>query len=145
MQLTTHSDYALRIIIFCGSKSPGLVTTPEVSEAYGISKHHVGKIVTELGDKEFLTIQRGRGGGFKCSNKALTSTVGDLVRAMEPNFYVVECFKGEPENQCPITAICKLKNPLAEATSAFLQVLDQYTMKEMITQNTRKFFSEKKP
>ncbi|MGF1572075.1 MAG: Rrf2 family transcriptional regulator [Sumerlaeia bacterium] len=140
MQLTIHSDYALRILIFCGSRNPQLVTIPQVSEAYNISRHHVGKIVTELGDKGYLRIQRGRGGGFSSTEKALCTTVGDLVRAMEPNFNLVECFKGPGENHCPLTPICKLKSPLVEATEAFLAVLDQYTLREMITKNTRKFF-----
>jgi Rrf2 family nitric oxide-sensitive transcriptional repressor len=50
---------------------------------------------------------------------------------MEPHFHLVECF--DPmTNHCPITPACGLAPVLVEARDAFLDVLDRYTLADLI-------------
>ena len=44
MQLTTHTDYALRLLIYLMSHRSRKVSTREVAEAYAISLHHLAKV-----------------------------------------------------------------------------------------------------
>jgi Rrf2 family nitric oxide-sensitive transcriptional repressor len=55
-----------------------------------------------------------------------------VVRAMEDDFHLLECFDRKT-NYCVITPACKLKHVLNEALMAFLQVVDQYTLEDLLT------------
>jgi Rrf2 family nitric oxide-sensitive transcriptional repressor len=56
-----------------------------------------------------------------------------VVRQTE-NLKLLECF-GE-NSSCPIDPACTLKKVLGRAQEAFLQVLDGYTLAELITNDT---------
>ena len=130
MQLTLHTDYALRILLMLGSSDDGWVSTSEIARAFGISAHHVAKIAKELTRLGLLEAKRGAAGGVRLARPPAEIVLGDLVRAMEPSLALVEC-QG-PDNTCPITRSCALKSALGRARAAFLEVLDASTLEEML-------------
>ncbi|MEQ1948567.1 MAG: Rrf2 family transcriptional regulator [Bryobacteraceae bacterium] len=50
MQLSLHADYALRVLIYLGAHPGKTVSTAQISEVYGISKHHLVRVVQTLGE-----------------------------------------------------------------------------------------------
>ena len=56
--------------------------------------------------------------------------LGDVVRATEPDFALVECFGAG--NQCIITRSCRLRGILHEGFEAFSAVLDKYTLADLM-------------
>jgi Rrf2 family nitric oxide-sensitive transcriptional repressor len=56
--------------------------------------------------------------------------LGDVVRATEPDFAMVECFA--TGNECIITKCCVLPNVLNEALNAFVRTLDRYTLEDLM-------------
>ena len=56
--------------------------------------------------------------------------VGTLVRETEQDLSVVECFASG--DACRITPVCGLKSMFGEALAAFLEVLDRYTLADII-------------
>ena len=131
MQLKKYTDYALRVLIYTGMKHDELSSIKEISETYSISQHHLGKIVFELNKLGFIETIRGRYGGIRLAKKPEEINVGQIVRIMENDFTLLECFdKGT--NHCVISPACKLKHVLNEALQAFHQVLDQYTLNDLI-------------
>jgi Rrf2 family nitric oxide-sensitive transcriptional repressor len=134
MKLTFYSDYSLRLLMYVSVKRDGLVTIQEVADAYGISKNHLMKVAFELGRKGFLETVRGRGGGLRLARPPEKIGVGEVVRAMEEDFTMVECF--EPKtNQCVITGPCRLRGALSRALKAYFAVLDEYTLADLAGQN----------
>ena len=69
-------------------------------------------------------------GGIRLARDPADINVGELVRKVEPDFHVVECFDSA-RNTCQITRVCTLIAPLHEAREAFLQVLDRYTVADL--------------
>ncbi len=131
MRLTKHSDYALRVLIFVASAEGRQVSNDEVSEAYGISAHHLVKVVGKLGKAGFLAIKRGRAGGFVLAREPEQIRIGEVVAATEPDFAFVECL--EPGNQaCVLTGSCGLVKPLREAQKAFIDALNRYTLADVV-------------
>ena len=56
---------------------------------------------------------------------------GAVVRACEYDMRIVECF--DPlTNTCPIANACALPSVLDEALTAFLGVLDRYTLADLL-------------
>ena len=134
MRLTQWTDYTLRVLMYCAASQdrPAAVTITEVAAAYGISRSHLTKIVQQLGATGLLETSRGRGGGIRLRRSPSDINLGAVVRATETDFHLVECFD-PATNQCRLTPSCGLKGILAQAMHSFMQVLDSYTLADMMT------------
>lgn len=128
-----YSDYALRLMMYVGLNNDKLTTISEVADAYGISRAHLMKITHELGQKSLIETVRGRQGGMRLARAPHSISVGDIVRACEPDFAVVPCMdETTPDIVCVVEPACVLKGALVSATAAFLHVLDGYTLADLI-------------
>ena len=132
MHLTQFSDYGLRLAIYLACHPERAVSVDEISRAYGISKHHLVKVVQTLTDLGVVNAQRGRGGGMRLAKRPSEINVGWLIRRTEPHFNLVECFD-PATNTCPIAPSCGLKGVLHRAQQAFLGVLDQCSLDQLVT------------
>jgi Rrf2 family nitric oxide-sensitive transcriptional repressor len=131
MRLTAFTDYSLRVLIYLGTEATGFATIEQIADAYGISANHLMKVVHRLGQAGYLETLRGKGGGLRLTRAPASINVGDVVRRTEDSFELVECF--EPDGgDCVITPACVLKHALHEATDAFLEVLDRYTLADLL-------------
>lgn len=132
MRLTLYTDFSLRMLIYLGAKEPGEISTvQEISDAYAISKNHLTKVAHELGKMGLIETIRGRGGGIRMKVDPEKINIGQLVRKTEDDFHIVECFD-PASNNCILSPACHLKNVLYEAMSAYLDVLDRYTVADFI-------------
>jgi Rrf2 family nitric oxide-sensitive transcriptional repressor len=132
MRLTAYSDFALRLMMYLCLNHDRLSTISEVAEAYDISKAHLMKITNELGQKGLVETVRGRQGGMRLGKSASAISVGEIVRACEPDFAIVPCFEAKGAVVCVIQPACVLKRALAAATAAFLETLDGYTLADLV-------------
>jgi Rrf2 family transcriptional regulator, nitric oxide-sensitive transcriptional repressor len=135
MHLTQFTDYTLRVVMYLGCRPEKLVAVEEISRAYGISRHHLVKVVRTLSDLGLVEAQRGRGGGMKLARRPSQINVGWMIRRTEPHFDLVECFAPET-NTCPIAPACGLKEALHRARQAFLSVLDEYSLDQFLTRRS---------
>lgn len=134
MRLTMFTDYALRMLMMAHEAGDRLTTIEQVALRHRVSRAHLMKVANQLTRAGFLTAVRGRGGGLRLARDAGSIRVGDVVRATEPDFAVVECFT--TGNKCVITGACRLPSALRRATEAFLTTLDACTIAD-ITPRTR--------
>ena len=130
MRLTNFTDFALRLLMYAAAHDDRLITIEEASEVYGISRAHLMKITNALTKAGFLKAVRGRSGGLMLAEPPRKICLGDVVRAMEPDFALVECFAAG--NQCIITGSCRLRGILHEGLDAFNAVLDKYTLEDLM-------------
>jgi Rrf2 family nitric oxide-sensitive transcriptional repressor len=130
MRLTLHSDYSLRVLMYAGVKGAELSTIKEIAEHFDISKSHLMKVVHDLGRLGYLETVRGKKGGVRLMRKPSQINVGAVVRDTEEELDVVGCLQGS--RYCRIQDSCVLRRLLREATTAFLGVLDQYTLQDLL-------------
>lgn len=130
MRLTDFTDYTLRALIYLGLHRDELVTIQEIADAYGISKNHLMKVAHQLGILGVVVTMRGRGGGLRLSREPRAIRIGQVIRDVEFDMTMVECFDGK-SNQCVITPACTLKGALGKAREAFFSVLDDYTLEDL--------------
>ncbi|RKQ72329.1 Rrf2 family transcriptional regulator [Oceanibaculum indicum] len=131
MRLTVHTDYALRMLIHLGLLEGRTGTIDAVAEAYGISRNHLMKVAHRLGREGFVETIRGRGGGLRLARPATEIRIGDVVRATEEDFALVECFP-PLSRACAITPACTLRHVFAEALDAYFAVLDRSTLADLL-------------
>lgn len=130
MRLTDFSDYALRLLMYAGAQSDRLVTIEETAKLYGISRTHLMKVASQLTRAGFLKAVRGRSGGLALAMAPEKIRLGDVLRATEPDFALVECFRSD--NRCLITPRCRLRGILKEALAAFSATVDRYTLADLM-------------
>lgn len=130
MRLTVYSDYALRLLMFLAMRGETLSTIPQVARAYNISANHLMKVVHQMGQAGYIETVRGRSGGMRLARRPADIVLGEVIRFTEPDMDIVPCFA--LENQaCPLRRACRLKNALDRARTAFLDVLDDYTLADL--------------
>lgn len=133
MRLTQWTDYSLRVLLHCAAhedrEQP--TTIGEVAQAHDISRSHLTKIVMTLAAQGFIDTSRGRGGGMRLKRPASAISVGEVVRLTETDFQQVECFNRDT-NRCPMDGACGLKHAFGRAMAAYLAVLDQVTLAELV-------------
>ncbi len=135
MQLTTHSDYAMRLLIYLAIH-PGdkPATVKDAAERYGISTNHLAKVAQKLVQEKIVLSQRGRGGGLRLALQPADINIGKLIRKTE-NLELLECFGDQCA--CPIDNVCILYSVLRKAQKAFLEVLDGYTLEDVVKNKSR--------
>lgn len=130
MQLTAHTDYSLRLLIYMAVRTENeSATVQDVALHYGISSNHVAKVARTLVQLGYLKSHRGRGGGLELTVDPSDINIGALVRQTE-NLRLLECFG--PNSTCPIDPGCTLKSVLGEALQAFIGVLDRYALSDLV-------------
>jgi Rrf2 family nitric oxide-sensitive transcriptional repressor len=130
MRLTLHTDFALRVVIQVGINDDRMTTIRDIAAGFGISKNHLMKVVNDLARRGYLRTLRGRNGGIRLMREPSEINIGRLVRETEDDVYVLGCL--EQDGYCRIERVCVLRRAIRDATSAFLAVLDGYTLADLI-------------
>ena len=130
MRLTDFSDYSLRLLMYAAARTDRLITIEETAQLYGISRAHLMKVANQLTRSGFLKAVRGRSGGLTLAMRPEQIGLGDVLRATEPDFELVECLRSD--NNCLITPSCRLRGVLMEALTAFASTLDRHTLADLL-------------
>lgn len=131
VRLTLHTDYAFRLLISLAVAKEGRQTIERLARRHGISTNHLMKVARTLTLAGFVMGVRGRNGGLELTRPPVDIGVGEVVRACEDNFALVDCFDPS-SNRCLLTPACGLRAPLQEALAAFLEVLDRYSIADLV-------------
>lgn len=131
MQLNDFTDYSLRVLIYAAARPDRQCATAEVATAFGISRHHIVKVVHGLQRLGYVHTVRGRRGGFRLAQAPDRIRIGDVIRRTEGTLALVECFDRE-RSTCPLTPACGLKQALGRAFDAFFDTLDGWSLADVI-------------
>ncbi|NIP17044.1 MAG: Rrf2 family transcriptional regulator [Xanthomonadales bacterium] len=130
MRLTRFTDYSLRVLIYLGLQKDQLVTIRRISDAYGISRNHLMKVVSLLTRMGYLKAQRGPGGGIRLARPPEQINLADVIKDTEEDLVMVECF--DEEGNCIITPVCKLQHIIGEALGAYIRTMRAYTLDDLL-------------
>lgn len=130
MQLTSHADFALRVLIDLAVRGDRPVSVESMARAHGLSTNHLAKVAQRLVRLGWVTSTRGRSGGLRLSATAWDLRLGTMLSELEPRWDLVECFGSD--SLCAIRPACRLKSALHEALRAFFAVLDRYTLRDLV-------------
>lgn len=140
MHLSKFCDYALRALMYLGARPDKITAADEIATAFGISTNHVVKSLQALSRENLVRSVPGRGGGYVFESSLKKIKLGDVVQKLEPNFYVAECFSPE-KNTCPLTPECGLQGALGNATNSFIDTLNNYTLADLVTSQSKKLLT----
>lgn len=130
MRLTRFTDYSLRVLIYLGLQQDRLVTIRCISDAYGISRNHLMKVVSLLTRMGYLKAQRGPGGGIRLAQNPDQINLADVIKDTEEDLVMVECF--DEDGHCIITPACRLQQIIGQALKAYLDTLESHTLQDLL-------------
>lgn len=129
MQLSLHSDYALRVLMALATAERQL-SVDDIARRYHISRNHLAKVVQRLQAEGYVVTFRGRGGGMKLAQPPDEIVVGEVIRRFENLESFVGCFVAN--STCTVNGLCALKPALRGAIDAFLEHLDGFTLSDLV-------------
>jgi len=134
MQLTKHTDFAFRVLIYLGSQKTGeLSHIQTIAETFTMSRSHIMKIVQKLVAHGIIKSVRGQSGGIILAQPMHEINLRKIVELMEHTLNPVNC----DEPVCLINKSCQLKSVLQGAQLAFLNHLGQSTLADIVTTSVR--------
>lgn len=130
MRLTSFTDYGLRMLMRMASAPDRAFSTAELADEFGLSRHHLTKIMQRLAQGGTVTTRRGGGGGATLARDPRAISVGAIMRLLEEGQPLVECFAATG-GDCTLTGCCRLKARLRSAEAAFMADLDRSTLADI--------------
>ena len=135
MRLTRFSDYSLRVLIYLAVREERS-SIAEVSRSFNVSENHLMKVVHRLSTLGYIQSTRGKKGGIQLGMEPKKINLGKIIVELEPDFDIAECFN-EASDHCSISPVCRLKNVLDKAKSAFLRTLGNYSLADVVQNRTQ--------
>jgi len=113
------------------ASTPGRAhSTAEMAAEFGLSRNHLSKIMQRLSRGGIVETRRGNGGGATLARTPDDIRLGEVVRLLEEDHPLVECFQTAPHS-CTLDGRCRLKARLRAAEKAFLAELDGATLADI--------------
>lgn len=134
MRLTTRTNLAARVLMFCGVNAGRTVRSAEIATACNASENHLAQVIHQLQHLGFVRTLRGRGGGLTLARAPGQISIGAMFRLFETAHPFAECFAGD-SNTCPLSATCRLRGYLERALEAFYAEMDRVTLQDLIEGN----------
>lgn len=131
MQLSMFSDYALRVIVHLANSPETLLSTRQIADIHNAKFNHLSKVTTWLVTQGYVESLRGRGGGLRLAKNPEEINLGTLLRQLEADKPLVECFNSAT-NTCQLIPACGLMFALKDAQEAFFAALDHVTVGNMM-------------
>ena len=129
MRLALQTDYALRTLLFLATRTER-TTVADVAGFFGISAHHVGKVIHQLGRLGYVRNQRGPAGGVELARKPGEITVGRVILEFEGNLHLLQCVG--TTGVCVIQPGCTLREVFAEAERRQMDYLNSVTLEALL-------------
>ncbi len=134
MRLLASTDFALRVLmLLAGEPDGGRKNVEQLScQLGGLSRNHLHKIVQDLTALRITRTVRGAGGGVALAVAPEKVYLGTLIRQLEADQPIVECF-GSQFCGCTFMPACRLRDMLGAARDNFYRSLDTHTLADCTT------------
>ncbi len=83
MRLQKATKFALFAVLELARSSSRQLSATDIAEQYGISSHHLAKVLRDLGRAGLVDSVRGVGGGYRFIANARRTTLMDVIRIFE--------------------------------------------------------------
>jgi Rrf2 family protein len=84
MKLQKATCFALYAVLELAADPERQLAAAEIADKYGISLHHLAKVLRDLGRAGIVESARGVGGGYRFAGKPKRLTLMDVIELFEP-------------------------------------------------------------
>ena len=150
MRVSKRGEYALRSLINLGiARELGrpIVKISELAEKENIPIKFLEAILLELNRAGYLSSKRGKGGGYSLKKAMNKIIIGDVVRLIDGPLAPIRCASvtAYKKCSCPDEAHCGLRLLMVDVRNAIANILDKYSLADVVEITLRKIRRDKVP
>jgi Rrf2 family protein len=135
--LTKKCQYGLKALIFLAGLPLGQsAIVEEIAKTQNMPQRFLSQILSQLQIAGFVTLKRGRGGGYSLARKSSDITASDIIRAIDGPVTVLPCESKTHYHECDDCidkARCLLRLSFLRAQKTVSDVFDNLTLEKMRT------------
>ncbi|MDJ0949221.1 MAG: Rrf2 family transcriptional regulator [Alphaproteobacteria bacterium] len=132
MKLQIASRLAVFAVLELAAHPDRQISAAEIADKYGVSTHHLAKVMHTLGRAGLVRSVRGAGGGYQFSGNAKRTTLIDIIQLFE-RVGDVENASGEPgEDTSAGGALRQILDEIDDITRATLSSVTVSTLLKLI-------------
>ncbi len=129
MKLQVSTLIALYAVLELARDSSRQLSVSEIAERYGISTHHLAKVMRRLVREGLVQSVRGAGGGYRFRGRANRTTLFDIISLFEDLSSELNIVDGGPSESTEIgDAVNAVRSEINELTQATLQSITLKTL-----------------
>ena len=139
LKLSRRLDYAILAVTHLAAGEDGPVSARVLAERSRIPPAILANILKDLQRAGLVRSARGVHGGYELQVTPPELSVGTLVSILEGPTRLVECVELPDEDPdhphgCQLAASCRVKAPLQRVHQRILDVLDELTIEDLVTE-----------
>jgi Rrf2 family protein len=136
MRLQKNTWLALYSVLEFAGETQGHVAAARIAEKYGISSHHLAKVLAELARTGLVESVRGAGGGYRFAGNARRVTLMDIIKLFE-DFAPPAADAGAPAASTPVDgALRAVLSEIDENAKATFSSITLATMLRLVERQT---------
>ncbi|KEF37898.1 transcriptional regulator, BadM/Rrf2 family [Schinkia azotoformans MEV2011] len=132
MKISSRGEYALRALIYLGTKNNEVITIEEISDKTLVPVNYLEQILLQLKRNGYVQSRRGVNGGYKLSRSPDEINIGEVIRNLEGPLAPMGCVSVTSYESCPIEAGCLLKPLWALVRDTVANLLDHTTLNDLL-------------
>jgi Rrf2 family protein len=150
MKLTKRGEYALRTMIRLGvahKLGREVVSVSQLAEAERVPFKFLEQILGDLREAGYVESKRGKHGGCFLAKPMDQMKMGELVRLIDGRLAPIGCASETDYEKCtcPDEAHCGLRMIMIDVRNAIANILDRYTLGNVVEVTLRKILRDGSP
>jgi Rrf2 family protein len=133
-RLNKSSRFALYAVVELARDPQAVLSAGNIAEKYGISEHHVAKVMQQLSRTGIVRSLRGIGGGFQLAKDPRSMTMLDVVQQFERPLPEARrgCLLLDEGEDCNLTDTCRIGEVFAEIQDQAFYTLKSISIATLI-------------
>lgn len=134
LKLSKKTEYALMAMKHIAlNQNRNCISAKEISDDYDIPYELLSKILQSLSKNNIILSTQGVKGGYSISKIPDDISLSEIIKAVEPNYHIVECFdEKDNSKECSLFDCCQIKNPLAKLQKEIDNLFQTTTLSNII-------------
>ncbi len=131
MRLQISTELAIFAVLELAAREGRQLSVAEIGEKYGVSSHHLAKVMHVMGRAGLVRSVRGAGGGYQFAGNARRTTLLDVAQLFE-NLNSVEQDAGTADATPEGQALREILNEIDDIARATLGSITIATMRKLV-------------
>lgn len=127
--ISQTAEYALRAVLYLAEHAGSSCTTQQIATAYHVPIGYLSKVMQSLARSGLVRSHRGLGGGFMLACDPATTSIFDVVQAVDPFERLHSC---PNELSAMRGALCMLQRRINTALRELERTFRETTLQELV-------------
>lgn len=113
-------------------KGGKVISAKEISSNLNIPFEFLSKTLQKLMKSGLIESQQGNKGGYVLAKSPKSTSLAEIVLALEDKTQLVECFSDDSDSTCSRTTCCTIKGPIKNIQNKIDNIFNTTTLAELI-------------